>query len=208
MKQNKELVNYIEKNIFPKYDNCDKGHGIEHINYVIRRSMQFADTVPNINYDMVYTVACYHDLGQAIDHDTHEKIAADILKQDKFINSYFTKEQIEVMSEAILDHRASNKKDPRNIYGKIVSSADRNTSITSIMERAYNFRKKDITNIEQLVEECRLHTLDKFGPNGYARSKIYFKDPEYEEFLNKVVLIVSNKELYDKMYYEVNKISR
>jgi len=29
---NKELVSYIENNVFPNYEKNDKGHQIEHIN--------------------------------------------------------------------------------------------------------------------------------------------------------------------------------
>lgn len=35
---NKELIEYVKANVFPKYDLNDKGHGIIHIIEVIRRS--------------------------------------------------------------------------------------------------------------------------------------------------------------------------
>ena len=35
MKINKEIVEYIENNIFPMYQKNDRGHGIEHVKYVI-----------------------------------------------------------------------------------------------------------------------------------------------------------------------------
>lgn len=38
MNINKELKKYIENNIFPIYEKNEKGHGIEHIKYVIKRS--------------------------------------------------------------------------------------------------------------------------------------------------------------------------
>lgn len=44
------------------------------------------------------------------------------------------------MSEAIEDHRASLEYIPRSIYGKIISSADRNTSIEDILKRTYEYR--------------------------------------------------------------------
>ena len=62
MKRNKELQKYIENKIFPEYAKNDAGHNLEHIKYVINRSLQFASTIKNVNYDMVYTIAAYHDI--------------------------------------------------------------------------------------------------------------------------------------------------
>lgn len=64
---NKELKEYIENNIFPEYNKNDEGHNLDHIKYVIERSLKFAKIVQDINVDMVYTIAVYHDLGHHID---------------------------------------------------------------------------------------------------------------------------------------------
>lgn len=61
MKINDKLKEYIEENIFPVYEKNEPAHNIDHIKYVIGRSFKFADTIPNINYDMVYTIASYKD---------------------------------------------------------------------------------------------------------------------------------------------------
>lgn len=53
------------------------GHNLEHIQYVIDRSLKFANTVEDINFDMVYTIAAYHDIGHYIDAKNHEKVSAD-----------------------------------------------------------------------------------------------------------------------------------
>ena len=66
MQINEDLKKYIEENIFPEYSKNETAHNIEHIKYVIRRSFKFADTVPNINYNRVYTIAAYHDIGHYI----------------------------------------------------------------------------------------------------------------------------------------------
>ena len=136
----KELKDYIAKNVFPKYDENDLGHDIDHIFYVIGRSLKFAKEVPNINYDMVYTIAAYHDVGHSIDAKNHEKISGDILYNDKNLRRFFSKEEISTMRDAVYDHRASLEGEPRSIYGKIVSSADRNTIIDSPLKRTYQYR--------------------------------------------------------------------
>ena len=82
MEINDDLKDYIEKNIFPKYSKNEPAHNIDHIKYVIHRSFKFAYTLPNINYNMVYTIAAYHDIGHHIDSKTHEIISADMMFKD------------------------------------------------------------------------------------------------------------------------------
>ena len=79
MKINNKLKQYIEENVFPEYKKNDQGHDLEHIKYVINRSIKFADTIPDINYDIVYTVASYHDIGHHINPKLHEIISAEIM---------------------------------------------------------------------------------------------------------------------------------
>lgn len=83
MKINPSLKKYIESNIFPEYQKNDAGHNLSHIQYVITRSLNFTKELENINYDMVYTVASYHDIGHHINPKKHEIISADILFQDE-----------------------------------------------------------------------------------------------------------------------------
>ena len=66
-KKSKELRDYIEKNIFPIYQKNDKAHDINHIYYVIRRSLIFAHQLDDIDDDMVYTIAAFHDIGHHIE---------------------------------------------------------------------------------------------------------------------------------------------
>ena len=116
-----DLLNYIKKNIFSRYGSNKNGHGLDHILYVINRSLNFASSIENINMEMVYVIAAYHDIGHSIDPDNHEKVSADILRADKKLREFFSDEQIEEMAIAVEDHRASSKSNPRTIYGEIVS---------------------------------------------------------------------------------------
>lgn len=208
MEVNGKLKEYINKNIFPEYEKNESAHDINHIKYVIDRSMKFAEEVPEINIDMVYTVAAYHDIGHHIDAKNHEKVSAKILLNDKDLKSFFTDEQINVMKEAVEDHRASSDHEPRTIYGKIVSSADRNTDIESSIKRTYSYTKKHNPKLtlDELIEESRHHLIEKFGREGYATSKMYFKDEEYEKYLKSLTELTSNKEEFTKKYREINKL--
>lgn len=205
---NKELKDYIEKNILPKYSNNDNGHGISHIMYVINRSIKFANTLSNIDNNMVYVIAAYHDIGHSIDAKKHEEISAKMLFNDNNLRKYFNEEEIMIMCEAVEEHRASLEYEPHSIYGKIVSSADRNTSVDVILKRTYQYRVKHNKNynLKQIINESYNHILEKFGIDGYAVDKMYFDDIEYKEFLNNIRYLLKNRDEFIKKYMEVNNL--
>ena len=196
MQINEDLKKYIEENIFPEYSKNEPAHNIEHIKYVIRRSFKFADTVPNINYNMVYTIAAYHDIGHHIDSKRHEIISGEIMSKDENLKNFFSEQELIVIKEAIEDHRASSNHEPRSIYGKIVSTADRNNTVESCLRRSYTYNKKlhPEYDEEKIFEDCHFHLNDKFGENGYA--KFFFKDEEYEKFLKDIRELLSDKKKF------------
>lgn len=196
MKINNDLKKYIEDNIFPVYSKNEPAHNIDHIKYVINRSFKFADTVPNINYDMVYTIAAYHDIGHHIDSKRHEIVSGEIMSKDENLKKFFKDEELKVIKEAIEDHRASSDHEPRSIYGKIVSTADRNNTVEACLRRSYTYGKKLEPNLsdEELFERAYKHLNMKFGENGYA--KFFFKDEEYENFLKEIRKLLADKKLF------------
>ena len=207
---NKELKKYIEDIILPKYKENDKGHGIDHINYVIKRSFNFAKQVEDINLDMVFTIAAYHDIGHSIDPKKHEEISAKMLFEDQELGNFFTEEEIRIMSEAVNDHRASLEYEPRSIYGKIVSSADRNTDLDAPFRRTYEYRKANSNDlsIKEIMDESYKHLVQKFGKKGYATEKMYFEDQDYKKFLEDLNRILENRQEFDKKFIEVNGLEK
>lgn len=194
-KVNMKLKEYIENNIFPEYKKNETAHSIEHIKYVIDRSFELVEKNDlDVNMDMVYTIAAYHNIGHYIDPKTHEILSAEIMSKDKNLPKFFSADELVIIKEAIEDHRASSKTDPRSIYGKIVSSADRNETVEHCLSRTYSYGKKldpDATD-EELF--CRAHDVltKKFGEGGYA--KFYFKDKRYEDFLKELRHLLADKE--------------
>lgn len=202
MKLNEDLKKYIEENIFPEYQKNDLGHNLKHIQYVINRSLKFANTIPNINYDIVYTVAAYHDIGHHINSEKHEIISGEIMFKDENLKKFFSNDDLLIIKEAIEDHRASADHEPRSIYGKIVSTADRNNSVKACLKRSYLYGKKlnpDTTD-EELFNRAFEVLNKKFGVNGYA--KFFFKDDEYENFLKEIRELLSNKDNFIKTQKE------
>ena len=196
MKVNEDLKKYIEENIFPEYSKNEKAHNLEHIQYVINRSFKFADTCENINYDMVYTIAAYHDIGHHIDSKRHEIISGEIMSKDNHLKKFFSEEQLQIIREAIEDHRASSNHEPRSIYGKIVSTADRNNTVEACLRRSYTYNKKlhPDSPDEETFEDAYQHLVMKFGENGYA--KFFFRDEEYEQFLKEIRTLLSDKKQF------------
>lgn len=205
---NQELQTYIVEHIFPIYEKNDAAHNLDHIFYVINRSLTFASCVPDVNMNMVYTIAAYHDIGHYIDAKHHEKISGEILAADVNLRKFFEDEQIATMQEAIEDHRASTKKVPRSIYGKIVSSADRNTVVELALKRTYAYRLKHHPHysLQKVMDESREHLSAKFGKAGYAKDKMYFLDEAYFEFLQQMQLLVADKTAFERVYQQVNKL--
>lgn len=199
---NKDLKYYIENNIFKEYSKNEEAHGINHIKYVINRCMDLSKD-KDININILYTIAAYHDIGHHIDAKKHEIISANIMYEDKKLRDFFTEEELKIMKEAIEDHRASLDREPRSIYGKLVSSADRGTSVDESIKRTYFYRKKhhpELTD-EEIIEDSYKHLEIKFGKEGYA--KFYVKDEKYEKFLKEIRYLIENKEEFIKRYKKI-----
>jgi len=203
---NEKLKKYIEKNIFPIYKNNESGHGIEHINYVIERSIRFSEQFNSLDVNIIYTSACFHDICHHINKDKHEVLSAEFFYNDLNMKNFFTDEERIIIKEAIEDHRASSKNTPRSIYGKILSTADRSTSLDEFLERCYSYTLKHFPNynLEETIERSYNHTKEKYGSGGYAKS--YIKDVEYDNFLNEVNKVIKDKTIFRRRFLSANKI--
>jgi len=118
----KTLKEYIEQNILPLYEQFDKAHQLTHVQKVIDESLRLAKEY-NLNENMAYTIAAFHDTGLRINRETHHTESAKTLLADKRLHQWFSDRELAIMAEAVEDHRASSKNAPRSIYGKIVAEA-------------------------------------------------------------------------------------
>lgn len=204
---NEELVEYIKNEIFPLYDRNEFAHGINHIKTVIRRSLELADGY-DVDFNIVYTVAAYHDLGHFIDRKRHEIISAEIFMKDENIKKWFADEQRMVIKEAIEDHRASCNHVPRTIYGKIVSTADRTiVDIDNTIKRSYTYGKKNYIGLseEEQFDKVYEHLVEKYGERGYA--KVYLEDKEFDEAVSKLRQALENRgEFIERVKRVVNDL--
>ena len=167
---NPEIIAYIEQEILPCYDHFDAAHQRDHIDAVISRSLELAKHY-DVDSDMVYTIAAYHDTGICEGRETHHLVSGCIIREDQKLRDWFTEEQIETMAQAAEDHRASSGSEPRSIYGKIVAEADRLISPEKVIRRTIQFTQDHFPDYdkEQQYQRFREHLLEKYSDIGYLR---------------------------------------
>ena len=93
MKINKDLEIYINEKILPQYEKNDSGHSLEHIEYVIRRCFSFAEQFSDIDINMLYTSAAFHDIAHHIDKKNHEKLSAEMFYNNEKMKAFFSGEE-------------------------------------------------------------------------------------------------------------------
>ncbi len=201
MNINSDLKSYIEEDIYPLYSDNIGGHGLEHIKEVTRRSFELANKFNlEVDYNMVYVIAAFHDIGYKKDPDNHEQVSADIFKQNSKMLEFFSDEQIQVMAEAIVDHRASLEYEARSVYGKLVSSADRETSVERMLERSFNYQKdkhaQENPSVDDIINYSYKKLKSKYGQGGYA--KMYYQDDVYQQFIKDMNYLLNDFEAFKK----------
>ncbi|MDR1738344.1 MAG: HD domain-containing protein [Candidatus Symbiothrix sp.] len=199
---NNDLKNYIENDILPEYNAFDRAHDTAHIQQVINDSLLLAQNF-DVDIDMVYTIAAYHDIGIGQNREFHHIISGKILKADKNLKRWFTAQQIDTMQKAVEDHRASNDYEPRDIYGKIIAEADRDISLKTILRRTlqYGLTKYSCVDFEFHFNRAYSHIKDKYGENGYL--KLYLHSEKNERGLLEIRAALHNKKLLRKMFEEM-----
>lgn len=202
---NELLKDYIEKIILPKYDFFDSAHGRDHVSMVIRESLRLAQFY-EVDEDMVYTIAAYHDLGLCEGREKHHIVSGEILRADKQLKSWFSDEQINVMSEAVEDHRASSEHMPRTIYGMIVAEADRQIDGDVTLRRTvqYGLSKYPQLDREGQYNRALEHLQKKYAEGGYL--KLYIPESSNAEKLAEFRKLINSPEdlrvAFDKIYDE------
>ena len=205
---NKELKQYIENNIFPKYEKF-YSHGMIHINNVINNMLMLADYY-NLDKNMAYVIASYHDSGLNVDREKHEYESGKILNNDKELKKYFNEKQIQIMKEAVEDHRGSRKIKPRNIYGECVSDSDRDFDIELLAKRQLATSIKnyeELNSFEEHFERCYEYICKRINKNGnfnlWTNNPILIKkrDKFQKEYLDKEYA----RKVYKKEWDKINK---
>ena len=167
---NSSLSHYVEQGILPLYDFFDAAHRRNHAEEVVARSLALAEHY-EVDINMVYAIAAYHDTGLSEGRDTHHLVSGRIIRNDRKLREWFTEEQIETMAQAAEDHRASNGHEPRSIYGKIVAEADRLITPEKVIRRTIQFGLDHHPELDKegQYQRFRQHLLEKYSDTGYLR---------------------------------------
>ena len=167
---NSSIIAYVEREILPRYDHFDTAHQRNHAEEVIARSLALAEHY-DVDKDMVYAIAAYHDTGLCEGRDTHHLVSGRIIREDKKLRDWFNEEQIETMAQAAEDHRASSGHEPRSIYGKIVAEADRLISPEKVIRRTLQFGLDHHPELDKegQYQRFRQHLLEKYSDTGYLK---------------------------------------
>lgn len=185
MKMNQECIDYVESEILPRYASFDKAHQNDHVDRVIQESLRLAQYY-EVNPDMVYVIAAYHDVGLVEGRERHHLVSGSLLQADQKLRNWFSEEEIQLMKEAVEDHRASNKHEPRSIYGKIVSEADRVIDAETTFRRTVQY---GLSHYPEMIPEehylrFRDHLITKYGEGGYL--KLWIPQSDNAERLQEI----------------------
>lgn len=189
---NPSIKDYIERQILPRYDNFDAAHHRNHADEVIERSLALAEHY-EVDRNMVYAIAAYHDTGLCEGRDTHHLVSGHIIREDKNLRDWFTEEQIETMAQAAEDHRASSGHEPRSIYGKIVAEADRLIDPAKVIRRTIQFGLDHYPELDKegQFERFRQHLLEKYSDSGYL--KLWLPESENAPRLEQLRQIIRDE---------------
>ena len=205
---NEQLKEYIERSVFPEYSKNDGGHNLTHIREVIRRSFELNDAFGlNLDPDIMYTIAACHDWGKYEDHERHHLIAAKHFVDDEFFRQFFGDQERTTIKEAIEDHRSSKKDAPRSVYGKLISSADRNSSIDIVFIRSFFVAHERMP--DEIISDYLDFTLERLSKK-YSEEdpeNMFYEDETYRTFLNDMRTLLKDEEKFKDRYCEVNHIS-
>lgn len=200
-------IEYIKKDILPRYDNFDPAHRKDHANAVINDSLKLA-TELGINPTLSYVIAAFHDVGLVNGRENHNITSAKIVYQDKWINKNFSSEEIKLMAEAVEDHRASSNRFPRSIFGIVVADADRQIDIDTVIERTIKYGiDHSPGDREHIFEQVMQHMQKKYSKAGYI--ELFLREKEKNQKLEKLRILIENpKELrvkFNQLYDNISK---
>lgn len=205
MHVNEELIRYVEREILPRYDLFDRAHRRDHALTVIAASLRLARHY-DVNPDLVYAVAAYHDTGLRDGRECHHEVSARIVREDRSLRRWFTEEEVGIIAEATEDHRASATRPPRTVYGRIVAEADRVIDCETTLRRTVQYGLEHYPQLDREGHFARFsaHLLTKYGEDGYLR--LWLPESENAARLRELQTVIGDdqrrREYFDRLFDE------
>lgn len=186
------MKHYLETEIIPRYETFDKAHRTEHVRQVIAESLKLASYYV-VDERMVYAVAAYHDIGLCEGREHHHLVSGRMMRADSRLREWFSEEEIEVMAQAVEDHRASNVHAPRSIYGRIVAEADRLIEPMQILRRTVQYGLSHYPELSKDLHYSHYceHLHEKYAEGGYL--KLWIPESENAAQLRALRRIIADE---------------
>ena len=201
------MKHYIETEIIPRYETFDKAHRTDHVRQVIAESLKLASYY-EVDERMVYTIAACHDIGLCEGREYHHLVSGRLMRADERLREWFTEEEIEIMAQAVEDHRASLDHAPRSIYGRIVAEADRLIEPMQILRRTVQYglsHYPELTKEQHYLRYCE-HLQEKYAEGGYL--KLWIPESENASQLKALRCIIADetrkREVFERIFEEEN----
>ena len=200
---NQNLKEYVESEIIPRYSAFDKAHREDHVRSVISEALRLS-AFYDVDEDMVYAAAAFHDTGLVEGRETHHLASGKIIREDPRLPEWFTPDQIEMIAQAAEDHRASGTSSPRSIYGKIIAEADRDIIPLKILRRTVQFGMEHYPQLDREAHWRRFleHLHEKYYYGGYL--KLYIPESRnavsLEELRRMIGDEVSLRKTFDALF--------
>ena len=212
MREIEEIRAFVEREIVPRYDGFDAGHGRDHVQTVISQALSLAEHYPEVDCCMLLVAAAYHDLGLVNGREHHHTDSAHIVREDNRLRQWFSEKEINTIADATEDHRASSDHEPRTIYGRIVAEADRIIDGETIVRRALQYGMKHEPGLDREGQYRRLkeHMREKYDYGGYLKLWIPHGDNarRLEEFRQTLANEKAFRHLFDTIYDFLNHLTR
>ena len=204
MRDFEEIRDFVEREIVPRYDGFDAGHGRDHVQTVISQALSLGQYYPEVDRCMLLVAAAYHDLGLAFGRELHHIHSARIVREDERLQQWFNEDEINTIADAAEDHRASSDREPRTIYGRIVAEADRIIDGETIVRRALQYGLKHEPGLDREGQYRRLmeHMHEKYDYGGYLQLWIPESDnaKQLEAFRQTLANEEAFRRLFDTIY--------
>ena len=201
----KELAQYIEGEIIPRYAAFDKAHQEDHARSVISRALNLAGHYP-VDRNLIYAAAACHDLGLSEGRETHHLVSGAIIRADARLREWFSPAQTETIAAAAEDHRASSKAAPRSLEGRIIAEADRLIIPEQIIRRTVQYGLAHYPGLDKEGhwERTLEHLHEKYAEGGYLR--LWIPESPNAEQLERLRSIIRDetalRKIFEKIYTE------
>jgi len=170
------LETYLREEILPKYADHDVGHGLAHIERVLNFAYQLSDVLgkKGVDEDLLTTAVICHDLGVTSNSRAgragHNVRSAAMVRADKGLSRFFTREEKRAVAMACYEHRASYRGERKDLLSKIVADADTMDSVNFERIILYFEERFAGESDESVIEQMWQHYMRKQHPEkGYAR---------------------------------------